>query len=245
MVPEDQLPDGVDLGISFTSVCINIAIYLPWLVSECLKLGVVLRRGVADHIKDAADMHHSAKRADIVINCTGLGSLNLGGVQDSTLYPQRGQIALVRNVPSESELTMYSISGTDDGPEEATYIMHRPAAGGCVLGGCRQNGRWDSQPDLNLAARMMKRCIELDPSIVPQDRGVEALSIVRHGVGLRPMRDNGPRIELESVSMDLEANVSVVHLYGHGGCGYQMSYATAQAAVDLVYRASAKITSRL
>jgi D-amino-acid oxidase len=58
-----------------------------------------------------------------VVNCTGLRSLKLGGVEDTKLYPGRGQIVVVRNDPK----VMTSISGTDDGSDEATYIMHRAA----------------------------------------------------------------------------------------------------------------------
>jgi len=40
---------------------------------------------------------------------------------DTTLLPARGQIVLVRNDPG----LMVGISGTDDGDNEATYIMTR------------------------------------------------------------------------------------------------------------------------
>ena len=115
------MPEGYDGGTSFTSVCINTALYLPWLASQCLKYGVVIRRGIVSHITQAASLHHTGKRADVVVNCTGLSSLRLGGVEDKTLFPGRGQIVVVRNDPG----VMASNSGTDDGGDEATYIMHR------------------------------------------------------------------------------------------------------------------------
>jgi D-amino-acid oxidase len=82
-----------------------------------------MKRGVVTHVAEAADLHHSGKRADIVINCTGLGAQTLGGVEDKKVYPARGQIVVVRNDPK----IMTSVSGTDDGPDEATYVMHRAA----------------------------------------------------------------------------------------------------------------------
>ncbi|KAK4544917.1 hypothetical protein LTR36_003822 [Oleoguttula mirabilis] len=233
VLSQSELPAGIDGATSFTSVCINTALYLPWLASQCLKHGVILRRGTASHIADAAAMHHSGKRADLVVNCTGLSSLRLGGVEDSTLYPGRGQIVLVRNVPK----TMVSISGTDDGSDEATYIMHRAAGGGCILGGCMQKDRWESQPDPNLAIRIMKRCVELCPDLVPEGKGIEALDVVRHGVGLRPMRTGGIRVEREVISGLGGEEVNVVHNYGHGGYGYQASYGASQAAERLVEEA--------
>jgi hypothetical protein len=87
VLSKDELQPGMDGGTTFKSVCFNTALYLPWLASQCLKQGVVLRRGIANHITDAATMHHTGKRADLVINCTGLSSLKLGGVEDTALYP--------------------------------------------------------------------------------------------------------------------------------------------------------------
>lgn len=205
----------MDGGTSFTSVCINTSIYLPWLVSQCLKHGVVLKRGIVKHVADAADLHHSGKKADLIVNCTGLSSLFLGGVEDTNLYPARGQIVLVRNDPG----IMATSSGTDDGDDEAVYIMHRAAGGGCILGGCLQAGSWESQPDPNLAVRIMKRAVELCPALVPEGKGIEALSVIRHGVGLRPMRKGGIRVEKETVKSTSGVPVKVVHSIGHGGYG--------------------------
>ncbi|KAI6863811.1 FAD dependent oxidoreductase [Hortaea werneckii] len=196
VLPKNELPEGMDGATAFTSVCMNTAIYLPWLASQCLKHGAQIRRGVLSHISEAAQLHHSGTRADVVVNCTGLSSLKLGGVEDPALYPARGQIVLVRNDLN----VMASVSGTDDGPDEATYLMHRAAGGGCVLGGCLQKDNWESQPDPNLAVRIMKRAIELCPDLVPQGKGIEALSVIRHGVGLRPMRHEGIRVEKDRVS---------------------------------------------
>ncbi|KAJ9627828.1 D-amino acid oxidase [Taxawa tesnikishii (nom. ined.)] len=233
ILPKSELPTDVDSGTGFTSVCINTAIYLPWLVSQCLRNGVVFQRGIVRHVAEAASLHHSGERADLVLNCTGLSSLHLDGVNDNQLYPARGQIVLVRNDPG----VMSTVSGTDDGPDEATYIMHRAAGGGCVLGGCLQKDNWESAPDPNLAIRIMKRCVDLCPALVPKGKGIEALSIIRHGVGLRPMRNGGIRIGKETIQGRDGQRLLVVHNYGHGGYGYQTSYGCSHAAKKLVEEA--------
>lgn len=92
-------------------------------MSQCRKNGVVFKRAVFKHIVDAAAAHHSGHRADVVVNCTSLSSKYLGGVEDQKLYPARGQVIVVRNEAP----AMYSVSGTDDGPSEAGYIMTRAA----------------------------------------------------------------------------------------------------------------------
>ena len=99
-IPKDQLGPGIDFGTAFTSVCINTAIYLPWLVSQCLKAGVTFKRGILGHICEAATVHHSGKRADVIINCTGLSAFKLAGVEDKKMVPVRGQTVLVRNEPN-------------------------------------------------------------------------------------------------------------------------------------------------
>ncbi|KAI5363106.1 putative FAD dependent oxidoreductase, D-amino acid oxidase, D-amino-acid oxidase [Septoria linicola] len=233
VLSSSELPEGMDGGTCFTSVCINTAIYLPYLASQLLKHGGVIKRGIIEHISEAGKLHHTGRAADLVINATGLSSLKLGGVEDKKLYPARGQIVLVRNEPG----IMASTSGTDDGPDEAVYIMQRAAGGGTVLGGCLQAGQWESQPDPNLATRIMKRAIALCPGLVPKGAGIEGLSVIRHGVGLRPMREGGIRVEKDVIAGPDGRKTAVVHNYGHGGYGYQTSYGVAEVAVKLAEEA--------
>ena len=97
--------------------------YLPWLTSQCLKAGVALKRRVFGHITEAAHTHHSGQKAQLIVNCTGLSAGKLGGVEDKKMVPARGQTVLVRN---EAIGTVGS-SGTNDGDDEACYIIPRPA----------------------------------------------------------------------------------------------------------------------
>jgi D-amino-acid oxidase len=224
VLPNSEVPEGADSATAFTSVCINTAVYLPYLVSQCLKNGAVFKRGVLSHISDAAFMHHSGTKADLIVNCTGLLASKLGGVMDKSVIPVRGQIVVVRNDPG----VMLTISGTDDGDDEVCYIMQRAAGGGTVIGGTYQKGNSESQPDPNQALRIMKRAVELCPALTG-GKGVEALSVIRHGVGLRPLRLDGVRIEKQKIG-----ETWVVHNYGHGGWGYQGSYGCAEGAVELV-----------
>lgn len=194
-------------------------------MGQCRKNGVVFKRDVFKHVTDAARAHHSGAKADLVVNCTGLSSKTLGGVLDGKLYPARGQIVVVRNDSG----AMVSLSGTDDEEGEVGYMMTRAAGGGTVLGGSYQVNNWDPMPDPNLATRIMKRAIAARPELVGKGQGIEGLDIIRHGVGLRPVREGGPRVEADNVS-----GVAIVHNYGHGGYGYQTSFGCAKDAVKLV-----------
>lgn len=123
---------------------------------------------------------------------------------------------------------MIDFSGTDDGDDEACYVMTRAAGGGTILGGCYQKGRSDGEVDEGLAKRIMERAVRACPELTG-GRGVEGLDVVRHGVGLRPVREGGTRVEKERVG-----EVWVVHNYGAGGAGYQSSYGCAMEVVRLV-----------
>ena len=74
----------------------------------------------------------------------------------------------------------------------------------------------------------MTRAVKMCPALTG-GKGIEHLDIIRHGVGLRPVREGGTRIEKERID-----GVWVVHNYGAGGAGYQSSYGCAKAAVELV-----------
>jgi D-amino-acid oxidase len=74
----------------------------------------------------------------------------------------------------------------------------------------------------------MTRAVKVCPELTG-GKGVEGLSIIRHGVGLRPYRTGGVRVEKEKIDAGW-----VVHNYGHAGSGYQVSYACSAAVVKLV-----------
>ena len=237
-------------------MCVNVPVYLAWLVGQCRVGDVRLERRACAHVRDAAaafDARAPAPTAGrpngappgpvepaaggayagpgplVVVNCTGLGARALGGVEDAAVAPARGQTVLVRNALRGIIVTT---SGTDAGEDEACYAMERAAGGGTILGGCYQKGNWEGEPDMALAKRIMERCVAVAPQLVGEGQGVEGLDVVSHRVGLRPVREGGTRVERERVE-----GLSVVHSYGHGGFGYQSSYGCAEEVVGLVEEA--------
>jgi D-amino-acid oxidase len=199
-------------------------LYLPWLVGKCRENGVVFKRGNLKHVSEAAGMSHTGKKADAIVNASGLMALKLGGVMDGNMTPVRGQLVIVRNEAPY----MVTKSGTDDADDELFYMMMRANGGGTILGGTYQKGQWESQPDPNIAMRIMRRAVEMVPELT-NGRGVQGLDIIRHAVGLRPYREGGVRLEKEKID-----GTWVVHNYGHAGWGYQGSYGCAERVVELV-----------
>ena len=85
--------------------------------------------------------------------------------------------------------------------------------GETIIGGSYQKGDWNTEVDMDLAQRIIRRALVLCPELT-NGQGLEALEIVRHVVGLRLAREGGIRVERELID-----GVWVVHNYGHGGYG--------------------------
>lgn len=66
--------------------------FFLWLIvdyrlqAECARLGIEIHRRVFKHIDEALELY---PEVDAVFNCTGLGALTLGGVEDQKMYPSR------------------------------------------------------------------------------------------------------------------------------------------------------------
>ncbi|KAH7025666.1 FAD dependent oxidoreductase [Microdochium trichocladiopsis] len=221
IVPINEMPQGAIFALDAPQTfVINTQIYLRWLVAECRSKSIHLMKRKIKHIQD---LEEDGSTLAAIFNCTGLGSFSLGGVEDKALYPSRGQTVLVEQ-PSIPLERMYFRS-SQRFVQDATYVFQRPLAGGVVLGGCRQDGNWNPKVDFELARQIMDKCCALAPELgKPED-----LKVLQHGVGLRPCRRGGPRIELETRG----GQTVVVHNYGAGGTGYQASWGMAARAVQL------------
>lgn len=129
-----EVPEFADWGTFYRTISLDPSIYLHFLQSTCLSLGVSFRRATLDHIHDAfflappqdAGASATMSVADVVVNCTGLLASRLGGVMDEAVIPIRGQLVIVEN---ESR-GMFSLSGDatmDEKIGENCYIIDRPA----------------------------------------------------------------------------------------------------------------------
>ncbi|PVH94774.1 FAD dependent oxidoreductase [Periconia macrospinosa] len=218
-IEKGELPEGTAFGFEMASFVIDVQRYLPWLQTEAFRLGIEIHRRILGHIDEAFELY---PQATAVFNCTGLGAMSLGGVEDNSMYPARGQILLVQG-PEKPIKKMYFRAPHRAG--EATHIFPRGERGGVILGGCRQKNNWSGEVDLAFAEVIKRRCC----SLVPELGRPEDLRVIKHGVGLRPGREGGPRVESE-----IRAGKQVIHNYGAGGVGFQASWGLAQYAVDLL-----------
>ncbi len=202
----EELPPGYRHGLRFAVPLAEMPRYLPWLVAQVRSLGGDFAVRQLSSLAELGD-------ADVVVNCAGLGAAEL--VDDTAVYPVRGQIVRVAN----PGLTM-SVRD-EDHPGGRAYV--HPRADDCILGGTLDEGQWDTEVDHAAGAAIIERCCDLVPAL----RGIRVLE---HAVGLRPARAT---VRLEE-GEPLDSGARVVHNYGHGGAGVTLSWGCAREVVTLV-----------
>ncbi|GAA5931341.1 FAD-dependent oxidoreductase [Sporobolomyces koalae] len=222
-----ELPDGISHGASFTCILIDTPAYLSYLLSRFLRnSGHLHRVSTLPTISSALEAHPSLTNCALIVNCTGLGSRSL--VNDKNMFPTRGQLVIIRAPWITHGVTRLGRPG------EGVYDYIIPRRNGLVvLGGCAEQNNWDPIPRQDMSKRIKTRCLELCPELLPPskrlDGTIDDLEVVEEAVGLRPTRQGGIRLEIENIDGN-----KVVHHYGHGGYGFQSSWGSAEAAVELV-----------
>lgn len=206
---------------AYDGFVISTTHYLTFLWNECVKSGrFELRRKKLHNLDEAYDLHHDGGKADIVINCSGIGAREL--VPDSGIYGVRGVLLLVQNdVKLDKIIGIKNVEPTYK--DEGLYIMPRQE-GDMVIGGCFQVGKeYEKTVSDAQCQRMLARAVKYLPWLPWKD-----FKIIRKQVGFRPFRKGGLRIEYD------KEKKSLIHCYGHGGAGYQASWGSSAIVRKLV-----------
>jgi D-amino-acid oxidase len=214
---------------TYQTPLIDTDVYMAWLLGEVLGHGGALeRRRVDGPLVAAADSLRNAYRADVVVNCTGLGARELAGDE---VVPVRGAWLLVENDGARfPKVTAAHCSSLTDSATGGGFLFIVPRGRDrLILGGMAQPDRWTielgSERDC-VAQSMWQRCAQFMPCLA--DAKVSECLEIR--VGLRPFRPAGVRVQRES-------GAPVVHNYGHGGSGVTLSWGSAQNAARLASEA--------
>lgn len=220
VLPEQDLPAGASYGIRFLSWSFNCPEYLVLMARYLTDRGVEIKRKRLAHISEAVSLSTA-----VVFNCSGLGARSLGGVEDKSMYPTRGQVVVVK-APHIHENVMRW------GRDYATYIIKRPHSHDqLILGGFMQKDDWSPDTTREQSQNILARTTELYPKILtdnPHGQNVTDLEVLRSAAGLRPSRHGGVRIKKEVMN-----GVVVVHNHGAGGYGFQAGLGMAVEAVSL------------
>ncbi|WVQ75285.1 hypothetical protein IAR50_004899 [Cryptococcus sp. DSM 104548] len=247
-----EVPTPFKHGVAYEAYTLNTPLYLLHLASSLRALHVPIIRHRLSSLSEAYNLL-TLGPVDLVINATGLGALSLLGVEDSTVYPARGQTILAR---APWVKTSYGINDKPVPDWHRIYIIPRPGPDGhVILGGVFRAGDWSTGPDAAVAERILQDVWKVCPALDGKEgKGSwRDIQIVSHNVGLRPCRRDGLRLELEHFSLGagvkqgLETlkgengkgagsgrQVGVLHAYGIGPAGYQSSLGVAKEAGEKV-----------
>jgi D-amino-acid oxidase len=113
----------------------------------------------------------------------------LGGVNDGNVFSTRGQTLLIKAVHQDTISRLASYANNTD----AAYIIPRDD-GSVLLGGTYEVCNANCIPNPEVARGILERCRLISPALAQMGNQVQVL---RHGVGLRPSRRGGIRIEAE------------------------------------------------
>ncbi|KAK4128100.1 amino acid oxidase [Parathielavia appendiculata] len=219
--------DGrVTWGCEYDTWCVNPMVYCSFLLRQFVHRGgkVVtreVRRPEEIFSLDAELLRVSPNEGGgmiaAVVNASGTGL-----VPDPNMTITRGQTCLVAE-DCDATVTRQNADGS------WTFCVPRGFDGGTVIGGTKELNNWDVKPSAKVREELLRKFTEMYPKILG---GQKQLTVLRDIVGRRPTRNGGPRIEGELVP----GAGFVMHAYGLGGRGYELSWGVAEAVVEGVER---------
>lgn len=217
----------VTWGASYRTYVVNPHIYTGYLLDEFRKRGgrTVQRRlhkltDALDCLQRRRDHSYSERQRTVIVNCTGTGL-----VSDPNTMVIRGQTILVRKTYHKT-ITRQCQDGT------WSFLIPRPLGGGTIIGGTKQVGDMDAKPRPEERKKLLENAARYFPGFIRDD--VREEEIVCDNVGFRPWRDGGVRVEKEEVETEDGNTTSIVHGYGAGGRGYEISWGVAEEVSELV-----------
>ncbi|KAJ5740238.1 D-amino-acid oxidase [Penicillium malachiteum] len=209
-----EVPEGVKWGVEYGTYVVNSPVYCAYMLRKFVLKGGSVKQYALANIQEAFSL---APTVNTVVNCSGLG------FEDPKSFIIRGQTCLVRN-PVDATITRQNEDGS------WSFCIPRPLDGGTIIGGTKEPGNWDPNPSPETRERLLANAKKWFP-FAPESGG--EFDVIRDIVGRRPAREGGMRIEIESVSGDRK----LVHAYGAGGRGFELSRGVAEDVVVLMLEA--------
>lgn len=260
---QDFPDDKVTYGYEYKTWCLNPMIYCSFLLRQFHILGgKILSMELRD--VNEAFLVKSLPDVQVVVNCSGIGfndtamfptrgksfitCLSMYSLVGSLflllsyiyidildpnshllIRPHLGQTCLVSN-PSAITYTRQYADGT------WSFCIPRNFHGGTIIGGTKEPDNWDPEPSAESRVRLLSNAAANYPALVA-DGPLQPLGDI---VGRRPTRRGGIRLEREEVpasdikGLQDDAARSIVHAYGLGGRGYELSWGVAEEVLELV-----------
>ncbi|KAJ4251086.1 hypothetical protein NW762_011737 [Fusarium torreyae] len=200
-----ELPEGVKLGFEYETYCINAPLYAGNLLRKFIvQGGKTLQRD----LKSEWEAFILAPNVKLVVNASG-------------------QTVLTNLIAADKTITTQKKDGT------WSFIIPRSFNGGTVIGGTKELGNWQLEPSQETRTQILKAAESIVPQACSNQQTLESVKIIKDVVGRRPAREGGMRVETEA--RDTTWGVKkVVHAYGAGGRGYELSWGVASEVAELV-----------
>ncbi|XP_078362463.1 D-amino-acid oxidase-like isoform X2 [Oculina patagonica] len=228
-------------AFSFVGPIIDPQCFGTWLIQECTRKGAHFIQGaIRGLLSEQADALKMTYGVEFIVNCSGLGSIELAG--DQGMYPVRGSLLMVQNDGSlfpkidfcvEGDHTSFGLDEKGQEIHGTTYLFPR-GEDRLMLGSFYQPNRGDL--NLTISApyvqSMLRQCKELCPRLkVLKDSDVQVT------VGIRPARKHGIRVEQDPYEP------SIFHNYGHYRWGMTLCWGAARDITNLINNAATRVTS--
>ncbi|GAP84252.1 putative fad dependent oxidoreductase superfamily protein [Rosellinia necatrix] len=210
---KEELPEGVQLGYEYDTWCLNPMVYCAFLLRRfAYRGGKIFKREIRDplevfEIKDLSPI-------DVLINASGIG------FGDHDVFITTGQTCLVANTCPVT-ITRLNAKGMP------TFNVPRGFEGGTVIGGTKIPNDWNPNPSLELREKLLSNFATMYPDILGPDG---KFTVIKDIVGRRPTRKGGMRLEKEIG----QGNRCIIHAYGLGGRGYELSWGVADKVGQLL-----------
>ncbi|OAQ93390.1 FAD dependent oxidoreductase superfamily [Purpureocillium lilacinum] len=237
-----EVPEGVVLAYEYDTFCINSPVYCEHLLRKFLLQG---GKTLEKDLRSEWEAFTLRNDVILVVNASGTG------FGDAKSFPTRGQ-TVVSNL---SHVTKTVTRQNKDG--SWSFLIPRFLNGGTIVGGTKEPGDWRTEPDLPTRERLLSAGLTLEPyshdgparDAAETARNCRVISDV---VGRRPTREGGVRLEVEERPLvklgNAPAKGRVIHAYGAGGRGYEISWGVASEVADLaipLLRAETQIKGKL
>ncbi|KAF4971278.1 hypothetical protein FSARC_1848 [Fusarium sarcochroum] len=222
----EDLSHTPKLGFRYRSYCLNSPVYASFLQRRFQRNGGRVKQYTLASLEEAFALEDSVS---VVINCSGMG------FGDPKAFPIRGQTCLVRNQISKT-ITHQNADGS------WSFAIPRPLEGGTIIGGTKEPHDWNPYPSAETRQTLLSNAAKWFPlhSADEGTSGTDSFDVLRDIVGRRPAREGGLRLEVErrsiksSKSGTRQTRGVVVHAYGIGGRGLELSWGIADEVVSLL-----------
>ena len=221
ILDQSTSPPGVKWGCEYQSYCVNVQVYCQWLLDRFLERG---GKVICHRLRDAAAAFELGAERGIdnlqtVVNCSGR-NFDL----DTKMRIIRGQTVLVKQQYHQT-ITRQNRDGS------WSFLIPRPRNGGTIVGGTKEVDDLETKPRSESRRILLQSAVDNFPDFIDK---VEDFKVVKDNVGRRPWREGGVRIEVEAIG----GQTRIVHGYGAGGRGFELSWGVAERILELVIDSS-------